>query len=159
MKEDPDREKGDWPDLLLIAGGAGQGSAVRLSVKQSAPLSVEQTSSSPSSVVSNSENRIVTATRTGMPPLRFTDFAGEAQSIPLGSEDRQGKPTLISLWASWCQPCIREMPDSKIIQEKFKNKDLKFLFISVDHDEKNWEKANPALSLGQPSIEYLRDQH
>ena len=29
MKEDPDREKGDWPDLLLIDGGAGQVSAVR----------------------------------------------------------------------------------------------------------------------------------
>ena len=29
IKEDPDREKGDWPDLLLIDGGAGQVSAVR----------------------------------------------------------------------------------------------------------------------------------
>ncbi|MCF6444398.1 excinuclease ABC subunit UvrC [Nereida sp. MMG025] len=29
LKEDPDRSKGDWPDLLLIDGGAGQVSAVR----------------------------------------------------------------------------------------------------------------------------------
>ena len=29
IKEDPDREKGDWPDFLLIDGGAGQVSAVR----------------------------------------------------------------------------------------------------------------------------------
>ena len=29
IKEDSDREKGDWPDLLLIDGGAGQVSAVR----------------------------------------------------------------------------------------------------------------------------------
>ncbi|WP_420862222.1 excinuclease ABC subunit UvrC [Algirhabdus cladophorae] len=29
LKEDPDRDKGDWPDLLLIDGGAGQVSAVR----------------------------------------------------------------------------------------------------------------------------------
>jgi excinuclease ABC subunit C len=29
IKEDPDRSKGDWPDLLLIDGGAGQVSAVR----------------------------------------------------------------------------------------------------------------------------------
>ena len=29
VKEDPDRSKGDWPDLLLIDGGAGQVSAVR----------------------------------------------------------------------------------------------------------------------------------
>ena len=29
IKEDPDREKGDWPDLLLIDGGAGHVSAVR----------------------------------------------------------------------------------------------------------------------------------
>ncbi len=29
IKEDPNREKGDWPDLLLIDGGAGQVSAVR----------------------------------------------------------------------------------------------------------------------------------
>ena len=30
--------------------------------------------------------------------------------IPLGSRVRSGKPTLISLWASWCFPCVAEAP-------------------------------------------------
>ena len=38
---------------------------------------------------------------------------------------------IINFWATWCPPCIKEIPDLLEIQEKFKGK-IKLAFISVD---------------------------
>ena len=38
---------------------------------------------------------------------------------------------IINFWATWCPPCIKEIPDLLEIQEKFKEK-VKLVFISVD---------------------------
>ncbi len=41
------------------------------------------------------------------------------------------KYLIINFWATWCPPCIKEIPDLLELQEKFKNK-VKLVFISVD---------------------------
>lgn len=64
----------------------------------------------------------------------------------------KGSLLYIDFWASWCGPCIGEMPASKEIQEKFKNEDVKFLFISVDQDESSWKKAISVYEI--PGIHY-----
>ena len=38
---------------------------------------------------------------------------------------------IINFWATWCPPCIKEIPDLLELQEKFKGK-IKLVFISVD---------------------------
>tara|TARA_E500000331_G_scaffold346107_1_gene384527 strand:- start:331 stop:831 length:501 start_codon:yes stop_codon:yes gene_type:complete len=38
---------------------------------------------------------------------------------------------IINFWATWCPPCIKEIPDLLEIQEKFKDK-IKLVFISID---------------------------
>jgi len=38
----------------------------------------------------------------------LTDLAGIRWNIP---DDFAGRPLLINVWASWCAPCIREMPE------------------------------------------------
>jgi len=40
------------------------------------------------------------------PEVTFTDAGGN----PAGLADFRGKPAVISLWATWCAPCLREMP-------------------------------------------------
>ena len=43
-----------------------------------------------------------------MPAIRLSDLQGTPQALP---GDYQGRPLLINVWASWCGPCIEEMPE------------------------------------------------
>jgi thiol-disulfide isomerase/thioredoxin len=43
-----------------------------------------------------------------MPPLKLANLQGQMQSLPGAYA---GRPLLINVWASWCGPCIEEMPE------------------------------------------------
>jgi len=43
-----------------------------------------------------------------MPPLELADLQGQLQPLPGAYA---GRPLLINVWASWCGPCIEEMPE------------------------------------------------
>jgi thiol-disulfide isomerase/thioredoxin len=43
-----------------------------------------------------------------MPAIRLPDLQGEMRTLP---GEFQGRPLLINVWASWCGPCIEEMPE------------------------------------------------
>jgi thiol-disulfide isomerase/thioredoxin len=47
----------------------------------------------------------------------------------------------IDFWASWCGPCIGEMPSQKQLMSELEGQKVKFIFISFDDDEKKWQKA------------------
>ncbi|MEP6913198.1 MAG: TlpA disulfide reductase family protein [bacterium] len=48
--------------------------------------------------------------------------------------DLQGKVVLVNFWATWCAPCIQEMPSLKKLHEKYKAKGLEILAVSIDDD-------------------------
>jgi thiol-disulfide isomerase/thioredoxin len=52
------------------------------------------------------------------------------------------KILFVNFWATWCQPCIREMPEIEKLKKELKRNDVEFLIIS---DEKT-EKINNFLS-------------
>jgi thiol-disulfide isomerase/thioredoxin len=45
----------------------------------------------------------------------------------------EGKTVFINIWATWCPPCIAEMPDIHDLYEKIGG-DIEFVMISVDND-------------------------
>ena len=54
--------------------------------------------------------------------------------------DYKGKLIYIDFWATWCGPCIAELPYSLKLQNKFRdNTDIVFLFVSIDIDFKKWK--------------------
>ena len=53
----------------------------------------------------------------------------QGQTINLNQS--QNKPVLINFWATWCAPCIAEMPDLNDLYQTFKN-DVDFYFVSQE---------------------------
>ena len=48
--------------------------------------------------------------------------------------DQKNKVVLINFWATWCGPCIQEMPFLKQLHDKYKEKGLEILAVSIDDD-------------------------
>lgn len=81
--------------------------------------------------------------------LKLTNQVG--QEVELSSY--KGKVLYIDFWASWCVPCIKEFPNSKALQEHYKDSpELVFLYISLDDEKDAWETA---LEKHQPQGEHF----
>jgi len=63
-----------------------------------------------------------------------TQSTGLEQSLFFKTISDTNKITCINLWASWCVPCVGEMPTLNLIKEKYKNDAIQFLSLSVDED-------------------------
>lgn len=62
--------------------------------------------------------------------------------------DFKGSYTLIHFWASWCPPCLKELPRWVEFSKHFEDEKLHWVAVSVD---KNWEDAQKVFSVGQMS--------
>lgn len=71
------------------------------------------------------------------PIFSFEDNSGNIRNL----KEFVGKIVYIDAWASWCAPCIAELPYSKEVYNRYKgNPDIVFLYISIDDNKENWEK-------------------
>jgi thiol-disulfide isomerase/thioredoxin len=67
-------------------------------------------------------------------PYEFSLTASDGNAID--SRKLRGKVVLIDCWASWCWPCLRDMPDVKRMHEKYHDKGLEVIGLSLDEDPK-----------------------
>lgn len=51
-------------------------------------------------------------------------------------QDKKGKVLLINLWATWCGPCVSEMPHLVEMQNKFKDKGFEIIGLDIDPESK-----------------------
>lgn len=69
------------------------------------------------------------------PTFNYENHKGGSTSL----EDLKGKYVYIDVWATWCGPCLREIPSLKEVEKDYKNKNIHFLSISID-EPKDYEK-------------------
>jgi len=79
--------------------------------------------------------------------VRLTDLEGKAIAL----SDYAGKPVFLNFWATWCGPCIGEMPTIESAYKQFKDE---IVFVAVSNEPastiKSWLKKNPY------SFEFIR---
>lgn len=51
-------------------------------------------------------------------------------------QDKKGKVLLVNLWATWCGPCISEMPHLVEMQDKYKDKGFEVIGLDTDDESK-----------------------
>lgn len=66
----------------------------------------------------------------------------------------KNKLTYFDYWASWCGPCRIEMPHSKRLEEKYREKGVNFIYISIDQDLTAWKRSSQQIGLSN-SKSYL----
>jgi peroxiredoxin len=66
------------------------------------------------------------------PDFEEKDLAGK----PLSVANYKGKVVLIDFWATWCGPCVAELPNVLKTYEKHHGKGFEIIGISLDKDEK-----------------------
>jgi thiol-disulfide isomerase/thioredoxin len=72
------------------------------------------------------------------PGFTLTNIDGQQVSL----SDFEGKVVYLDFWASWCGPCMREVPHAKELKKRMQGRDdLVFLYISVDTDEEAWRRT------------------
>jgi thiol-disulfide isomerase/thioredoxin len=81
----------------------------------------------------------------------FITIKGDKVSLKDILSKNKGKVVYIDFWASWCYPCIGEMPASEKLRQQFTGKDIVFVYISIDKDKDKWVKAAQKLKLTENS--------
>ncbi len=78
-------------------------------------------------------------TKINYPPAPSAIMQNEIKSLDGTSfklQDKKGKVVLVNLWATWCGPCINEMPHLNEMQEKFKDKGFEIIGLDTDDESK-----------------------
>lgn len=66
-----------------------------------------------------------------LPDFNLPDVSGNQHNI----SEWQGKIRVINFWATWCPPCLKEIPEFMALQEQYSAKGLQFIGIAIDDQE------------------------
>lgn len=62
------------------------------------------------------------------PPITLNDLDGK----PVALSDLRGRVVVLNFWATWCPPCVNEMPSLEKLHEALADKGLSIVAVSVD---------------------------
>jgi thiol-disulfide isomerase/thioredoxin len=76
---------------------------------------------------------------------------------PMTLTEFRGQVVVVNLWATWCAPCVKEMPTLAQMQSRYAGKGVKVLPISLDKGEADIAKAKAFIADKPPLAFYHGD--
>ena len=70
--------------------------------------------------------------RLGQPPSPSDFVLPDLEGKPVRLSDYRGKIVLLDFWATWCVPCMEEVPELKAVYGKYKDRNFTVIGVSVD---------------------------
>lgn len=133
---------------IVLSGAALLGYGAYRMLSPSQPSGVAENAPQAESAGSEAAPPGAPGLAASLPDFSLDNLAGEPQSI----QSWPGKPLLINFWATWCGPCLREIPMLKQLQES--RPDLQVVGIAIDKRDAVVEFAgkmefNYAILIGQ----------
>ena len=88
----------------------------------------------------------------GSAVTEFTVKDNDGKEVTLASLREGKKYVLIDFWASWCNPCRKEIPNLKNLYKLYGDKGFQIVSISIDKKKAEWEKALEEEQLPWPNF-------
>ena len=88
----------------------------------------------------------------GSAVAEFTVKDNDGKEVTLASLREGKKYVLIDFWASWCNPCRKEIPNLKNLYKLYGDKGFQIVSISIDKKKAEWEKALEEEQLPWPNF-------
>lgn len=90
---------------------------------------------------------------------KYADFSltdQDGKTVSLSDYVGKGKYVLLDFWASWCGPCIKEMPSLVNLYNKYKNRNFEIVGVSLDENKEAWLKALIQFNMKWPQLSDLK---
>ncbi|MCM4160682.1 TlpA family protein disulfide reductase [Antarcticibacterium flavum] len=110
--------------ILVIAGGL-----IFLGLQTNVFSTLQETAKVEDTAEKNSE----AGTKRNYPAADFQLQLLNSEGEEVNLEEFRGKVIFMNLWATWCPPCIVEMPDIENLYRDLKDEDIVFIMLSLDH--------------------------
>jgi thiol-disulfide isomerase/thioredoxin len=95
----------------------------------------------------------VLATPPALPQASFTGPEGGPATLA----DKKGKVILVNLWATWCAPCVTEMPTLAKLHNAFKDRGFEVIAVSVDRPDTAQKAKTELARLSGKTLTFYHD--
>ena len=102
----------------------------------------------------NVDNFLAVQTGKPSPTFNYENQKGGETSL----ESLKGKYVYIDVWATWCGPCLKEIPSLQEVEEQFQGKNIVFVSISIDNTKDREKWSNLVNKKELSGIQLLADK-
>jgi thiol-disulfide isomerase/thioredoxin len=71
--------------------------------------------------------------------LRLLDISGSSKTLEDIINANNEKIIHVTFWATWCLPCIKQLPNLDSLRSNYKENDIVFINISIENDFQSWK--------------------
>ncbi|MBO9563492.1 MAG: AhpC/TSA family protein [Niastella sp.] len=136
IKENPDNYLSLYQLSYFIAGGAMKYPDSLNNLLKGLSKNLQQ---QPEALILQKRIQQAKAVAVGQ-PAQWTTLPTD-QNKPLALADYKGKYVLLDFWASWCIPCIQNLPDVKELYSEYQKENFDIIGVSLDDNKTKWIEA------------------